>query len=120
MGSLNELECAVIEKLLDADTETCTILKKQCQALKVTNRKMTGVGFFTYLATSGDAPVLPDAMGFEISDVGAKLNGALEVGFVLFIREGRLHDLEGFTYDDPWPDVVTSFELFYDGTSERR
>lgn len=120
MGSLNELECAVIEKLLDADTETCTILKKQCQALKVTNRKMTGVGFFTYFSIPNDAPVLSGAPAFHVGDVGAKLNGALEVGFVLFIRDGRLHHLEGFTYDDPWPDVVTSFELFYDGTSERR
>jgi hypothetical protein len=42
-----------------------------------------------------------------ISDVGAEIEGVRHgVGFVLFIQDGRLDCLEGFTYDDPWPDEV--------------
>ena len=34
-------------------------------------------------------------------------------GFVLFIRGGRLSMLEGYTYDEPWPDQVRGFSLRY-------
>jgi len=121
MGPLNSLEHAVMKKLLDRNSEPFVALKNQYQALKVKSRKLTGVGFFTYFSMSDDVPPLPDASSFHIGDVGAYLNDhALEVGFVLFIREGRIRELEGYTYEEPWPKEVTSFELFYDGTSDRK
>jgi len=51
---------------------------------------------------------------FELSDVHGKIAGIQHgVGFVLFIREGKLGSLEGSTYADPWPAQVESFELKY-------
>ncbi len=35
-------------------------------------------------------------------------------GFVLFIRDGALACLEGFTYDEPWPETIKSFTLNYE------
>jgi hypothetical protein len=41
---------------------------------------------------------------FHIGDVSGELEGlANGAGFVLFIRDGRLKMLEGFTFDEPWP-----------------
>ncbi len=82
---------------------------------------MTGVGFFTYFTMPDDIAPLPNGASFHIADVGAYLNDhALEVGFVLFVRDGRIEELEGYTYDEPWPKGVRNFELFYDGTSDRK
>lgn len=38
-------------------------------------------------------------------------------GFVLYVKDGRLDALEGYSYDEPWPPAIASFELQY--TSER-
>jgi hypothetical protein len=121
MDTLTPLEQAVLEKLISGESERYRILQKQIPALRVTERKMTGVGFFTSFSLPDEAPKLPDEASLEISDVGADLNDLEHgAGFVLFIRKGGINMLEGFTYDEPWPPNIRSFHLYYDGTSERR
>jgi len=34
-------------------------------------------------------------------------------GFVLYIEHGRLSMLEGYGYDDPWPNTITRYTLQY-------
>jgi hypothetical protein len=47
-------------------------------------------------------------------DVGAKIpelhSGA---GFLLFLKSGYLYQLEGYSYEESWPENINSFELFY-------
>jgi hypothetical protein len=51
---------------------------------------------------------------FQIDDVDGTVNGlAHGAGFVLFIRDGKLDILEGFTYDEPWPKDIGHFRLTY-------
>lgn len=120
MDTLTPLEQAVLEKLLSGESEGYRILQKQIPTLRVTERKMTGVGFFTRFSLPDEAPKLPDGASVEISDVGADLTDLKHgAGFVLFIRKGGINMLEGFTYGEPWPRDVRSFYLYYDGTSER-
>ena len=121
MNTLSALEKAVLEKLLSGETEWYRILQKQISALRVTERKMTGVGFFTRCSIPDDVSKLPDRARFQIGDVSADINGLKHgAGFVLFIEDGQIDTLEGYTYDEPWPQEVRSFHLYYDGTSERR
>jgi hypothetical protein len=120
MDTLTALEEAVLEKLLSGESEGYRILQKQIPALRVTERKMTGVGFFTSFSLADEAPKLPDEASLEISDVGAEINDLEHgAGFVLFIRKGGINMLEGFTYGEPWPHNVSSFHLYYNGTSKR-
>ena len=72
---------------------------------------MTGVGFFTDLVVDPVAPsVLP--MRQVLSGAGAGIDGVRHgAGFLLFVRDGRLATLEGFTYDEPWPEQVASFRV---------
>ena len=35
------------------------------------------------------------------------------VGFTLFLTDGWLDNLEGYTYDEPWPDTIETFSLRY-------
>ena len=47
MDTLTSLERAVLEKLVSGDSDRYRILQKQIPALRVSERKMTGVGFLT-------------------------------------------------------------------------
>ena len=75
---------------------------------------MTGVGFHCDLEIPTDVPSLPGHPSFALSDLEATIEGlARGAGLVLFISDGRLTLLECFTYDEPWPDTISSFTLFY-------
>ncbi|MGH6856058.1 MAG: hypothetical protein ACRECP_00045 [Methylocella sp.] len=121
MDTLTLLEQAVLKKLLSGESERNRILQKQICAMRVKERKMTGVGFFTRFSMPDDVPKLPDEASFQIDDVSADINGISHgAGFLLFVKQGAIYKLEGYTYDEPWPQNVHSFHLYYDGTSERK
>lgn len=120
MDTLTPLVQAVLEKLLSGKSETYRILQKQCFTSRVADRKMTGVGFFTRLSLPDDAPKLPDEATFQIADVAADINDLKHGAGFVFIRNGEINMLEGFTYGEPWPPNVRSFHLYYDGTSKRK
>lgn len=72
----------------------------------VKKREFTGHGFFTDFEYSG-TDRLPDTCGnTELGDLSVMLNGFCLVGFVLFIKNGTITCLEGYTYGDKWPDVI--------------
>lgn len=120
METLNSLEKSVLEKLLAGKSEMYQILQKQLYALRVKERKMTGVGFFTRFSFPDDVRKLPGRETFDIGDVSAELQNLKHgAGFVLFIDDGLINMLEGFTYDEPWPHDISNFHLYYNGTSER-
>jgi hypothetical protein len=82
-------------------------LRTQFERCRVAARKPTGVGFFTQLHIPDDAepaPVKPGRMslGNVVATVDGLQHGA---GFVLFVENGVLDMLEGFSYDEPWLDV---------------
>lgn len=111
---LNSLEQAVLDKLLAGDHEVLATLRKQASGARLTKREHTGVGFFCWFEVAPDAPLVEGPGDFELDDVNAEITGlAHGAGFVLFIRGGRLDNLEGFTYDEPWPERIRSFSLKY-------
>lgn len=74
-----------------------------------------GVGFYCDFEVPREAASVDGAGSFEISDgVGDVPGLANGVGFVLFVREGRLAMLEGFTYDEQWPESVSGIVLRYE------
>ena len=50
----------------------------------------------------------------RIGDVYAEIPGLEHgAGFVLYIKDGYLDMLEGYSYDEPWPSSVEGFALHY-------
>lgn len=111
---LTPLEKHVMEKILEGDCPVLATLREQLNVAIIAEREMTGTGFFSKFALSSDAPNLSSGQSFEINDlIGEIQNVTHGVGFVLFVRNGKLDTLEGFTYEEAWPDEVSQIRLSY-------
>lgn len=113
MAELTALETAVLDVLLRDDLPQYASLREQVRTSKVRLREMTGVGFFTQFTISPEAPLLPGSPSFELGDVAGSAAGVQHgLGFLLFVRQGKITGLEGYTYDEPWPDPLEDFKVF--------
>jgi len=114
MEGLNELEQAVLDKLLGGDHPILSALRVQAKRVRVVRRKCTGVGFFCDFDVPQDVPRLTQKTDFHFGDVTATVDGLTHgAGFVLFVRNGHLAVLEGYTYDEPWPQGLHNVALTY-------
>ncbi len=118
MTELTDLEQAVLGKLLEGDNTVLATLREQAGRARLTKRENTGAGFYCDIEVDGDAPTVRG--DFHLGDVQAEIRGLDHgAGFVLFVRDGRINMLEGYTYDEPWPDRVTDFSLRYSDPSRK-
>ncbi len=121
MDTLTHLERAVLDKLLAGDQPVLSVLRHQAANVEVVCRKFTGAGFTASLRVAGDVPRAPLTRGrIAFGDVTASIQGLKHgAGFVLFIRDGYVDLLEGYSYDEPWPADTDSFSLSYAGGTSR-
>lgn len=121
MNTLTTLEKQVLEMLLRGQDEVLTILRQQAKQLQVSSRDMTGVGFYTEFLVPLDAPSVPGRPTFKLGDVnGTADNVRHGLGFLLCVKDGSLFMLEGYTYDEPWPDDVHGLVLTYASKEGRK
>jgi hypothetical protein len=114
MEELDNFENAVLTKLLAGNHPLLTALRSQAERARLISRDYTGTGFYCTFAVPSDVPPLTQYLDFQFGDVNAKISGLKHgAGFVVFVRVGRLHTLEGYSYDEPWPEVLGDFELSY-------
>ena len=113
MTNLTALEQEVMQALLSGDDDILTALREQLKAALVVEREMTGAGFYTTFEVPADAPRAGDR-SFKFGDVVASLPGLdYGAGFLLYVKLGALHMLEGYSYDEPWPQEISEFKLSY-------
>jgi hypothetical protein len=114
MNELNDLEQAVLDKLLAGSEPVLQVLREQVKQARVASRKFTGAGFFCNLEVPVGVRSLTTNRNFHFGDVNAHIDGLEHgAGFVLRVRAGVLTTLEGYSYDEPWPDQVKNFSLEY-------
>ncbi len=111
MLELTKLERAVLDKFLSGEHPLLAVLRQQAAACQAVSREVTGAGFFTQLDV-GDAP-LADRLNGQVWDVIADIPGTPGAGFLLYVEQGRLDMLEGFTYENLMLDSVNEFTLHY-------
>jgi len=100
--------------LLDGDDPVLAVLREQLRVATILERRMTGVGFYTNFSVAPAALPVFKNPSFEIGDVTAQIEGVQHsAGFLLFVRDGFLSFLEGFTYDEPWLEQIAKYELTY-------
>ena len=115
MIHLAPMERDVLEKALAGDHPVLSDLRRQLSMCQVSKREMTGCGFFADLHVAPDTPRAKTAKRhIIISDVTAEVLGLKHgAGFVVYVDDGILMMLEGFSYDEPWPDRIESYTLDY-------
>jgi len=114
MEVLSEFEHAVLIKLFAGDHPVLVTLREQVKSALVTSREYTGAGFFCSFEVPSGVPLVTTKGDFHFGDVNAAIAG-LEygAGFAVFIRDGRLETLEGYSYEEPWPKEIGDFSLTY-------
>ena len=88
---------------------------KQSKNSKVTSRDFSGVGFFTYFQVDDKSLSLGNNINLQLGGIGAEIEGLKynTAGFTLFIENGMLALLEGYSYgDDKWPKKITNYKLY--------
>jgi hypothetical protein len=114
MTNLTTLENRVLEMLLRGEDEVLTILRQQAKHVQVSSRKMTGAGFYSEFVVPPEVPRVVAPLKFKLGDVnGTADNVKHGLGFLLYVNEGTLSMLEGYTYDDPWPPEFRGLVLTY-------
>jgi hypothetical protein len=116
---LNPLESAVLDLLLSRTDEGYDALRQQLTTVEVTARHLGGAGFFTALSVPSGSPQAPKGVGKPVGQGSAyEEDGHAEVegmahgaGFLLWLDNGLMSQLEGFAYADAWPDEVTGFTV---------
>lgn len=114
MDEFTPLERAVMDKLLEGDEPESIALRAQWHAATVASRDYSGVGFFTELKVPAELTLPDKPPRLTISGVIAFIEGIPHgAGFVVFVKDGLLDTLEGFTYDGEWPAEIGSFALVH-------
>ena len=117
---MSNFEKSVLLKLLDFDQEWFLPLRYQSVNLKVDSRNNTGYGFYLKFKEGNPKLSLGLNVDFYFGDVVASIPGLeLGAGFVLFIKNGFISMLEGYSYEEMWPDNITKFELEYESGKVR-
>ena len=109
---LSDLEVVVLNRFTEGADPINVCLREQLKTALVWKREFTGVGFFSKLTVDSSTPALNDKKPFRLTSVNGTAKGVRHgLSFVLLVTDGRLAELEGFTYDEPWPDPIEDFAL---------
>lgn len=110
MEKLNSFEKALLAAFVGDDSIPRLTVPLDVDALRVKERSTTGSGFVSELCDSKAARVFPDGVSLRWGDgVLATVNEREEVGVVVYVDDGRVAALEGYTFGgDPWPARVST------------
>jgi len=115
-----EFEKKVMEMLLKGDDAILELLREQYNTVKIKERKFTDTGFFTTFDVKDKNVIIPNCKSFNFGDiVGEMENLKYGIGFILFIKDGILNILEGYTYEEKWPKIITKYQFHYISGNER-
>jgi len=99
MDDTSPLEWAVLDAIALQVPEVADALARQQGKIRVVARENTGAGFYTTLDVSHCSPI--KGLASPLGDVGATVIGLEHgMGFLLWLRDGRIHKLEGFSYGE--------------------
>lgn len=115
MTAFTELERSAMLAIFAELPKLAADLKQQLTLATVTSRKNTGVGFFTNMHVADDAPRVHCDNPLN-TDIHARIDGRQsDMGFLVWMEDGRIGTLEGYTYADSTEGLdlaALKFELY--------
>jgi len=108
-----KFENEVMEIIISEDPSISELLGEQYKVAKVVNREFTGVGFFTTFYINDNSLRLPTTKNLTLGNVQARFKGLERgAGFVLFVNNGFINTLEGYTYEEDWPISIEGYTFY--------
>ena len=107
-AEFTDLEVAALRAIFLETPELAPALERQFETSVDTERENSGGGFFTTMRGADDAPTVisPSVLDYATqARIGGLEHG---LGFVLFMKRGRLHMLKGFAWG---PESTHDFDL---------
>ena len=104
-----EFEKIIIDDIISQYPEYSDKLRRQYDSGTVVGRNMTGKGFFTDYEIGDRSASLGDGVNMQLGEDQWNING-LKYGsdYILWIKNGFITQLEGFSYEEPWPTEITT------------
>jgi len=107
-----QFERDIMKKILSENPNVSDRIEKQYESSKVISREFTGVGFFTKFEIFDTSLRLPHSPNLVLGDAHANIQG-LEygAGFILFVTNGLISTLEGYSYGEIWPENIEQYTI---------
>ena len=116
--NVDEMIDEVMEQLLAGDHPYLPILREQYRSAHMSVEE-TGVGYVVEFEIPNDVERIPETADFNFGNVEARMDGLdYGLGFVLFVQDGFITELEGFTYEESLPDKVCNLNVIETGEQE--
>ena len=111
--TMTELEKTIIKKIL-ADPELKPVRSSvNFNSVKVNNRNMSASGFLSEFEQSEELKLFDTSVSLRWGKIGAKLNAShLDTGYLVYVDNGYVTAVEGFTYGNIWPDHIDRIEFY--------
>ena len=97
MRPLWKIEREILDVTAEQYPESGEVLKKQIASAKIIKFENTGAGFFSYLYVDPVCETIVENFPL-IGAYGSVLGVKHGMGFIVFLREGRLWLVEGYTH----------------------
>ena len=114
---MEPLERAVLEKAFEGEHPAFVLFQKQLDNLIVKNRQFTGSGFYTKFdvdVSVGVEQIKVNDISIKFGDVVAEIDGLqYGAGFLVYVENGVIRMLEGYSFEEPWPEIIGNFSLSY-------
>jgi hypothetical protein len=108
-----ELEKVVIERMLHDPELKPLRVAVDFDVVQVRDREFTGAGFLTEFERSEELRLFGDGTSLRWGRIGAKLNASkIETGYLVYVDDGFVTTVEGYTYGDEWPHQIEKIELY--------
>ena len=89
----------VLKLLLSKEGSDFEVLRRQLEQAELKEREDTGVGFFVDIVVPESAPSLPGCASGLVSTLNADVLGTTYgVGFLIFVKHGRMTMLECYSH----------------------
>jgi len=110
-----EFEKIIITDIIEQYPEYKEKLKSQFDTITVQKREFSTYGFSTYYAVTAQGETLGSDKNLQLGGYQWNISG-LNRGsdYILWIKNGLISCLEGFSYEEPWPEKILWCEKIHD------
>lgn len=103
----DEFEKIIISDIIEQYPEYKQKLQSQLEKITVQKREFSTYGFSTYYAVTAGEDTLGDGKNLQLGKHQWNINGLTRGSdYILWIKNGLISCLEGFSYNEPWPDEI--------------